>query len=71
MKDLLFCIHVAVKALNLNISRCHLARPKHKYPEKYLKNLSGNSSFFLLKIHPKVSKYSKIFLKIRKYPKVF
>ena len=25
MKDLLFCVHVVVKTLNLEISRCHLA----------------------------------------------
>ena len=47
------------------------ARPGKKYPKKCSKNLSGNSQFFPLKIHPKISKYSKNFLKIPKHPKNF
>ena len=40
-------------------------------PKKCSKNLSGNSQFFSLKIPPKISKYSKNFLKIPKHPKNF
>ena len=30
MKDLLLCVHVVVKTLNLEISRCHLAHMSKK-----------------------------------------
>ena len=38
MKDLLLCVHVVVKTLNLEIARCHLA---DYVKELYLERLSG------------------------------